>query len=112
MERLSAWHTTRNFLLGMSTWSQLAQAEGNDFYLMAGHCFVLFSSRSVPLDTNRKEAGLWMQLTLRKEGRAEKIAEYGARALIIQSLKPELPQLPLKELINHLVFQASFDRAF
>lgn len=52
MERLSAWHTTRNFLLEMSTWSQLAQAEGNDFYLMAGHRFVLFSSRSVPLDAN------------------------------------------------------------
>lgn len=30
------------FWLGMSTWSQLAQAEGNEFYLMAGHSFVLF----------------------------------------------------------------------
>lgn len=25
------------FWLGMGTWSQLAQAEGNEFYFMAGH---------------------------------------------------------------------------
>lgn len=77
MERLGAWRTLGMVWLGMGTWSQLAQAEGNEFYFMAGHGLVLFFSRSVPLEDDREDAGLWIQLIARKERRAERIAEFG-----------------------------------
>lgn len=76
---------------------------------MRGRNFISWEARffffgSVPLDADQKEAGLWIKLTAREEVRAERIAEYDGGALIMQYLKLTLLQLPVRELINCLVF--------
>ena len=62
------------FWLGMGTWSHLAQAE-REFHGWEWFSFFFFL-RSVTLDADQTEAGMWIQRTPRKEGRAEKRAEY------------------------------------
>lgn len=61
-----------DFWLGTSAWSHLGQAE-KEFHAGAWFSFFFFL-RSAALDADQKEAGVWVQRTPGKEGRAERIA--------------------------------------
>ena len=71
---------------------------------MSGQIFFFFPG-GVPFDADQKEVGPWIKLIPREEGKAKRIAESGARVLVMQHLNLTLFQLFVRELINCLYFK-------